>query len=100
MNNFGVIELASTTTKTTPGWAYVPDTVPALLAAAQPANRKRAARNQPGLSLADLSAREETRIRKDLEVLDRDNNKDVNIPIPPRPGGGSRGTSTGIIKVR
>jgi zinc finger HIT domain-containing protein 1 len=90
MNNFGVIEIASTTTKNTPGWAYVPDTGPALPAALQPANRKRAARNQPALSLSDLSAREETRIRKELEALDRDNHRDVHIPIPPRPSG-SRG---------
>ncbi|KAK4152426.1 hypothetical protein C8A00DRAFT_44529 [Chaetomidium leptoderma] len=87
MNNFGVIELASTTTKNTPGWAYVPDTGPALSAALQPANRKRAARNKPALSLSDLSAREETKIRKDLEALDRDSHKDANIPVPPRPGG-------------
>lgn len=94
MNNFGVIEIASTTTKATPGWAYVPDTAPALSAAVQSTNRKRAARNQPALSFSDLSAREATRIRKDLEALDRDNHKDVNIPIPPRPGGRSRGTHT------
>ncbi|KAL2140236.1 hypothetical protein VTI28DRAFT_4050 [Corynascus sepedonium] len=87
MNNFGVIEIASTTTKNTPGWAYVPDTGPALPAALQPTNRKRAARNQPALSLSDLSTREETRIRKDLEALDRDSYRDANIPIPPRPGG-------------
>ncbi|KAK3300961.1 uncharacterized protein B0H64DRAFT_382301 [Chaetomium fimeti] len=87
MNNFGVIEVASTATKNTPGWAYVPDTGPALSAALQPANRKRAARKQAALSLSDLSAREETRIRKDLETLDRDSHRDANIPIPPRPGG-------------
>lgn len=90
MNNFGVIEVASTATKNTPGWAYVPDTGPALSAALQPANRKRVARKQTTLSFSDLSAREETRIRKDLEALDRDSHKDANIPIPPRPGG-SRG---------
>ncbi|SPQ18713.1 99367357-91bf-48ef-89ce-04b1f7aaf9a0 [Thermothielavioides terrestris] len=106
MNNFGVIEIASTTTKSTPGWAYVPDTAPALPAAVHSTSRKRAARNQPALTLSDLSAREETRIRKELEALDRDNPKDVNIPIPPRPGeaaevrppkfadGGSRGLTT------
>ncbi|KAG7292537.1 hypothetical protein NEMBOFW57_002572 [Staphylotrichum longicolle] len=87
MNNFGVIEIASTTTKNTPGWAYVPDTGPALPAALQPTNRKRAARNQPALSLSDLSAREENKIRKDLEALDRDNHRDANIAIPPRPAG-------------
>ena len=90
MNNFGVIEIAGATTKSTPGWAYVPDTGPALAAGLQPANRKRAARNQPALSFSDLSARQETRIRKDLEALDRDNHKDLNIPIPPK-SGGSRG---------
>jgi zinc finger HIT domain-containing protein 1 len=99
MNNFGVIEIASTTTKNTPGWAYVPDTGPALPAALQPTNRKRAARNQPALSLSDLSAREETRIRKDLEALDRDNHRDVHIPIPPRPGG-SRGVYVGHSTTR
>ncbi|KAL1842376.1 hypothetical protein VTJ49DRAFT_5441 [Mycothermus thermophilus] len=86
MDNFGVIEIASTTTKTTPGWAYVPDTGPAVPAALQPTNRKRAARNQPALSLSDLSAREETRLRKELEALDRESHRDVSIPIPPRPG--------------
>lgn len=90
MNNFGVIEVASTTTKSTPGWAYVPDTGPALPAALQPTNRKRAARKSTALGVSDLSAREETRIRKDLEALDRDSHRDANIPIPPRPGG-SRG---------
>ncbi|KAK3906926.1 hypothetical protein C8A05DRAFT_11299 [Staphylotrichum tortipilum] len=99
MNNFGVIELASTTTKNTPGWAYVPDTGPALPSALQPTNRKRATRNQPTLSLSDLSAREETRIRKDLEALDRDSHKDSNIPIPPRPGG-SRAQSKHTPNVR
>lgn len=95
MNNFGVIEIASTTTKSTPGWAYVPDTGPTLPAALQPTNRKRAARNQSALTLSDLSAREETRLRKDLEALDRDNHRDVNIPIPPKPSGGgsTRGTT-------
>ncbi|AEO66021.1 uncharacterized protein THITE_2113748 [Thermothielavioides terrestris NRRL 8126] len=100
MNNFGVIEIASTTTKSTPGWAYVPDTAPALPAAVHSTSRKRAARNQPALTLSDLSAREETRIRKELEALDRDNPKDVNIPIPPRPGGGSRAQNKHTPNVR
>lgn len=98
MNNFGVIEIASTTTKNTPGWAYVPDTGPALAAALQPKNRKRAARNQPALSGSDLSAREETRIRKDLESLDRDGHRDAQIPVPPRPGG-SRGMRAGLCNL-
>ncbi|KAK3337121.1 hypothetical protein B0T19DRAFT_411569 [Cercophora scortea] len=87
MNNFGVIEVASTKTKNAPGWAYVPDNGPSLAAAAlQPVNRKRAARNQTALSLSDVSARQDTKIRKDLEALDRDIHKDANITIPPKPG--------------
>ncbi|KAK4176315.1 hypothetical protein QBC36DRAFT_10332 [Triangularia setosa] len=87
MNNFGVIEVAGTATKATPGWAYVPDTGPALPVALQPKNRKRAARNQPGLSLSDLTVRQENKLRKDLEALNKDNHRDVSIPIPHKTGG-------------
>ena len=91
MNNFGVIEIAGGRTTKAPGWAYVPDVGPSpAQAALQPANRKRAARNQSALSLSDVSARQDAKIRKDIEALDRDALKDVNIPIPPKPGG-SRG---------
>ncbi|KAI1499387.1 hypothetical protein F5X99DRAFT_287347 [Biscogniauxia marginata] len=90
MNNFGVIELASTKTTNAPGWAYVPDTGP-LHQPAQPTNRKRArGGNQAGgaggaLSSADASARQEAKTRKEIEVLDRDNHRDVHIAIPPKP---------------
>ncbi|KAK0655721.1 hypothetical protein B0T16DRAFT_342022 [Cercophora newfieldiana] len=87
MNNFGVIELAGGKTTRAPGWAYVPDVGPSPAQALQPTNRKRAARNQGGLNASDLSARQDAKIRKDLEALDRDTNKDVNIPIPPKAGG-------------
>ncbi len=89
MNNFGVIEVASTKTRNAPGWAYVPDTGIAPAAAAQPANRKRNRNLQSNLTLSDLSARQEAKIRKELEVLDRDSHKDVHIVIPPKTGGGS-----------
>ena len=90
MNNFGVIEVASTKTRNAPGWAYVPDVGPSHAAALQPTNRKRAARNQNALSLSDLSARQNAKIRKDLETLDRDIHKDSSIPIPAK-NGASRG---------
>lgn len=92
MNNFGVIEIASTRTTNAPGWAYVPDTGrhTSSAAALQPANRKRA-RNHANLSYADVDARQEAKIRKELEILDRDAHRDVNIPIPPKPGGGAGG---------
>lgn len=89
MNNFGVIELATTKTTNAPGWAYVPDTAPNITAAAsslQPGNRKRAARNQATASTsaiyADADARQEAKLRREIEALDRDNyHRDVNIPI-------------------
>ncbi|KAK5663393.1 hypothetical protein OQA88_3821 [Cercophora sp. LCS_1] len=99
MNNFGVIEVASAKTTRAPGWAYVPDVGPAPGQALQAPNRKRAARNQPSLSASDLTARQDAKLRKDLEALDRDTNKDVNIPIPQKQGA-SRTTSKHAPNVR
>ncbi|EJP63009.1 hypothetical protein CRV24_009624 [Beauveria bassiana] len=92
MNDFGVIELAGAKTTSAPGWAYVPDT---RLAAATTsgttttttANRKRA-RNAPGggLTLSDLTARQENKMRKELEALDRDGGRDTTIPLPGKSG--------------
>lgn len=90
MNNFGVIELASTRTTSAPGWAYVPDTaIAAGSAGIQPANRKRA-RNPTGggPSLSDLTARQEAKIRKEVESLEKDGNKDNTIPLPVKSGRG------------
>ncbi len=88
MNNFGVIEIASTRTTNAPGWAYVPDVSVNSALAAQPSNRKRAARNQAIPNQLDVSARQDARIRKELEVLDRIAASDAGIPIPPKVGGG------------
>ncbi|KAK7924741.1 hypothetical protein PG985_006795 [Apiospora marii] len=103
MNNFGVIEVAGAKITNAPGWAYVPDTGPPghhhhhQQAGKNGQNRKRAARSTaggPNLSYADLSARQEAKVRKELEALDRDNPRDVSIPIPAKPkgsgGGGGR----------
>ncbi|KAI1461977.1 hypothetical protein F4805DRAFT_189573 [Annulohypoxylon moriforme] len=93
MNNFGVIELATAKTTHAPGWAYVPDTAPSLAATAiQPGHRKRAARNQNTASTsalyADADARQEAKLRREIEALDRDNyGRDVNIPIAAKSGG-------------
>ncbi|KAI8168120.1 hypothetical protein K4K49_009600 [Colletotrichum sp. SAR 10_70] len=89
MNNFGVYELASAKTTSAPGWAYVPDTgVNPAAAALQPANRKRAARTKANPSASDLNVRQEAKIRKELEALDKDWGRDATIPIPAK--GGSR----------
>lgn len=89
MNNFGVIELASAKTTSAPGWAYVPDmgAKGAPGSGGAPANRKRA-RNLPGLSAGDLSARHEAKVRKEVEALDRDGGKDSTIPLPVKSGRG------------
>ncbi|OIW34695.1 hypothetical protein CONLIGDRAFT_626728 [Coniochaeta ligniaria NRRL 30616] len=82
MNNFGVIEVASTKTRNAPGWAYVPDNAPNPSATAFPTSRKnRAARNTAALGLSDLSARQDAKVRKDLEALDKEpSTRDVAIP--------------------
>ncbi|KAH8736743.1 hypothetical protein BGZ61DRAFT_524987 [Ilyonectria robusta] len=82
MNNFGVIELASAKTTAAPGWAYVPDTT---INRSAPTNRKRA-RNVPGLSIGDLTVRQETKRRKEAEALDRDGGRDNTIPLPVKSG--------------
>lgn len=92
MNNFGVIEVAGAKTTNAPGWAYVPDTGPARAVNAHGTASRKRARNTGAatLSYADLTARQETKVRKELEVLDRDNSRDVVIPIP-----GSSNSRTG-----
>lgn len=71
-------ELPITNTKpSAPGWAYVPDVAP--LAAQVPGQRKRAAAQRHG---ANSSAKREKAIERRLEALNRENYKDVHIPIP------------------
>ncbi|ETS88178.1 hypothetical protein PFICI_02006 [Pestalotiopsis fici W106-1] len=86
MNNFGVIEVATARTTNAPGWAYVPDTGPAptsSIGAGNQSRSKRARNTGPAnLSHADLTARQEAKVRRELEVLDRDNSRDVVIPVP------------------
>ncbi|KAL1898089.1 hypothetical protein Cpir12675_002037 [Ceratocystis pirilliformis] len=85
--NFGVVEIASKRKSSAPGWAYVPDLGPTAAAAAASAargtgGRKRAARNLPGLSAHDRSAREEARVLKEVLALDREGNRDAGIAVP------------------
>lgn len=86
MNNFGVIEVATARTTNAPGWAYVPDTGPAptssIGAGNQPRSKRARNTGPANLSHADLTARQEAKVRRELEVLDRDNSRDVIIPVP------------------
>lgn len=96
MNNFGVIELAGARTTAAPGWAYVPDLGAGPGSAAlQPSNRKRARKTPGGTNIGDLTARQEAKIRKEVENLDRDGAKDGSIPLPVRAGGEFRTCSPG-----
>lgn len=89
MDNFGVIEIASSRTTAAPGWAYVPDLAANPTTALQPTGRKRAAARGQGLSFLDQTAREEARVRKELEALDKEGSRDVVIPVPAKGRGKS-----------
>ncbi|KAF9879188.1 hypothetical protein CkaCkLH20_03421 [Colletotrichum karsti] len=100
MNNFGVYELASAKRTSAPGWAYVPDTgVNPAAAALQPANRKRAARNKANPSASDLSVRQEAKIRKELEALDKDCGRDASIPVPAKGGRAQTKSTPNVRKI-
>jgi zinc finger HIT domain-containing protein 1 len=78
----------------TPGWAYVPDpifTAAVSTGAAESTHaiksgRKRGIRG-PGTAggrgrAADLTARQQTAILRHLAELDRENHRDVHVPVP------------------
>lgn len=74
--------LPGATTHATPGWAYVPDRGfnPAKAAITPTLGRKRGIR-EPG-GRADLSSRQNNAVIRHLAELDRENHRDVQIPIP------------------
>lgn len=87
--------LPNSTSTTTPGWAYVPDTgYDPSKAPIQPTGvRKRAARNA-GVGGDTTGARQNTAVLKHLAELDKDNHRDVHIPVPVRQrDGAGRGAS-------
>ncbi|KAH8676632.1 hypothetical protein BGZ60DRAFT_429130 [Tricladium varicosporioides] len=78
--NFGVLEVANSRATAAPGWAYVPDTsVNTSVTALQP--RKRARNQTAG---TDTTAKQDAKILRELAALDRENHKDVSIPVPVR----------------
>jgi len=74
--------LPSSSSYATPGWAYVPDTAfDRSKAAIKPtAGRKRGIR-EPG-NRTDVTSRQNNAIIRHLAELDRENHKDVHIPLP------------------
>lgn len=80
MLNFGVREVAHSKTSA-PGWAYVPDT--GKVNPLQPVSRKRL-RTELGTIQHDTTAKQDAKIVRDLAALDRENHRDVSIPVPIR----------------
>lgn len=74
--------LPTSSTHLTPGWTYVPDRGfdPAQAAITPAIGRKRGIRDPGGRG--DLSSRENNAIVRHLAELDRENHRDVAIPIP------------------
>lgn len=74
--------LPNSTSHITPGWTYVPDRGfdPAKAAITPAIGRKRGIRDPGGRG--DLSSRENNAIIRHLAELDRENHRDVQIPIP------------------
>jgi zinc finger HIT domain-containing protein 1 len=75
--------LPNTSSHATPGWAYVVDTgYSGANAAPQPSGvRKRGGRDL-GAGRADVSSRQNIVISRHLAELDRENHKEVHIPVP------------------
>ncbi|PKY03261.1 hypothetical protein P168DRAFT_319790 [Aspergillus campestris IBT 28561] len=97
--------LPNSSSHATPGWTYVPDRRdrgfdPAKAAITPAVGRKRGIRD-PGR--ADLSSRQNNAIVRHLAELDRENHKDVSIPIPVKQqkdasGRGTRGKVTSNVR--
>ncbi|KAL8771852.1 MAG: hypothetical protein Q9209_002790 [Squamulea sp. 1 TL-2023] len=81
----GIEVLPNSTSITAPGWAYVPDNGfdPSKTPIQPSGARKRAARTS-GLAGGDTTARQQHATLKHLLDLDKDNHRDVQIPVPAR----------------
>ncbi|KAF7917297.1 hypothetical protein EAE99_009308 [Botrytis elliptica] len=88
--NFGVLEIAPSKYVPAPGYAYVPDVSNAPQIGLQPSARR--ARGPAGAGLgAETTKKQDAKILRELAQLDRENHRDVNIPVT----GGGRGKEGG-----
>ena len=99
---YSIEVLPNSSTHATPGWTYVPDRRdrgfdPAKAAITPAVGRKRGIRD-PGR--ADLSSRQNNAIVRHLAELDRENHKDVSIPIPVKQQKDSSGRGQSFINPR
>ena len=97
----GIEVLPNSTSISAPGWAYVPDTGydPSKTAIQPSGARKRAARTA-GLTDGDTSTRQQNATLRHLAELDKDNHRDVQIPVPARfkDKGGSKTKTTPNVR--
>lgn len=95
--DFGVIEVANSRANAAPGWAYVPDI--GVKNSATALHPRKRARNQLA-TLHDTTAKQDAKILRGLAELDRENHRDVSIPIPTkqRDSGGRGKIFTQAIK--
>lgn len=95
--------LPNSTSISAPGWAYVPDTGfdPSKVAIQPSGARKRNAR-VAGLAGGDNSLKQNNAVLKRIADLDKDNFKDVQIPVPSKKEVGGRppkGKTAGTRKI-
>lgn len=78
-----LVEVLNTTSHATPGWTYVPDTGvdPSQAALTSTTTGRKRGIREPG-GRTDLTSRQNTAIIRHLAELDRENHRDVQIPIP------------------
>ncbi|CCD56980.1 similar to HIT finger domain protein [Botrytis cinerea T4] len=99
--NFGVLEIAPSKFVPAPGYAYVPDVANAPQIGLQPSARR--ARGPAGVGLgAETTKKQDAKILRELAQLDRENHRDVNIPVTGGRGkeGGRRNQSKLTPSVR
>ena len=66
-----------------PGWAYVPDTgYDPSKAAIQPSGARKRTARKSGIAGGDTTVRQNNALLKRLADLDKDNHKDLQIPLP------------------
>ncbi|RKF61952.1 hypothetical protein OnM2_037069 [Erysiphe neolycopersici] len=84
MINFGVLEVSTTKLVHAPGWAYVPDDgSTATPIATQPISGKRARKPVLGvLNPKETTTHQDVKLLRELALLDRENHRDVSVPIP------------------
>ncbi|TQS34545.1 hypothetical protein Golomagni_05067 [Golovinomyces magnicellulatus] len=86
MWNFGVIEVLNVKSVPAPGWAYVPDTGPRTpLSVTQSILSRKRVRN-PSLLPGRISktTQQNAQLLLELTLLERENHRDISIPIPPK----------------